>query len=75
MAEKPVSYNYEPPPGVPARTGRRDPHQITVRDGRAVADALSLDRQGFVLQHRPTAVSNFYDEARSPPSTIRNASA
>ena len=22
MAEKPVAYNYEPPPGVPARTGK-----------------------------------------------------
>jgi hypothetical protein len=24
MAEKPVAYNYEPPPGVPARTGKSE---------------------------------------------------
>ncbi len=62
MAEKPVSYNYEPPPGVPARTGRQETHQVKVLDARAVNDRLSLDREGFVLLHCPTAATNLYDD-------------
>jgi hypothetical protein len=37
-------------------------HRMTIRDGRPVADAFSLDREGFVLLKRPTAVADFYDE-------------
>ena len=36
-------------------------HRVTIRDGRPVADSFSLDRQGFVLLKRPTAVPDFYD--------------
>ena len=60
MAERPVAYNYEPPPGVPARTGRGETHTVAVRDARAVA--VSLDREGFRLDRRPTAIRNFYDD-------------
>jgi len=62
MAEKPFSYNYEPPPGMPARNGRLIEHQVTVHDARPVNDALSLDREGFVLLHHKTAAADFYDE-------------
>jgi len=62
MAEKPYSYNYEPPPGVPPRNTREESHQIKVLDARAVADRLSLDREGFVLLQRPTAATNLYDD-------------
>src|SRR5581483_1323717 len=64
MAEKPIAYNYEPPPGVPQRTGRQEDYEVLVRDGRAVADKLSLDHEGFVLESAPTRVSNFYDESQ-----------
>jgi len=63
MAEKPYSYNYEPPPGVPLRNTKEETHTVTVLDGRAVADKLSLEREGFVLLHRPTAAKDLYDEA------------
>src|ERR1700730_12163614 len=63
MAEKPVSYNYDPPPGVPPRTGRNETHTVTVHDARAIGDRLSLNAEGFVLLRRPSAVKNFYDEA------------
>jgi hypothetical protein len=63
MAEKPFSYNYEPPPGTPLRNGQPETHRVMVRDARAIADQLSLDREGFVLRRQPTAVANFYDEA------------
>ncbi len=62
MPEKPVAYNYEPPPGTPVRTGKNIEHQVTIRDARPIAGQLSLDKQGFVLLHHQTAVTNFYDE-------------
>ncbi|HEV7995739.1 MAG TPA: CmcJ/NvfI family oxidoreductase [Stellaceae bacterium] len=62
MAERPVAYNYEPPPGTPQRTGRNVEHQVTIRDARPLIGQLSLDREGFVLLRRRTAVTDFYDE-------------
>lgn len=62
MAEKPYSYNYEPPPGVPARNTIEETHEVKILDARAVADRLSLDREGFVLVRHPTAAKNLYDE-------------
>jgi hypothetical protein len=62
MADKPVAYNYEPPPGTPVRTGRSLEYQVRIRDARPMIGRLSLDKEGFVLLHHQTAVSNFYDE-------------
>jgi hypothetical protein len=62
MKEKPYSYNYDPPPGVPARNGALIAHQVTVHNARPVNDELSLDRQGFVLVRHPTAATDLYDE-------------
>ena len=62
MAEKPVAYNYEPPPGVPVRTGKSEEHQVPIRDARPLIGRLSLDKEGFVLLQHQTAVKNFYDE-------------
>ena len=62
MAEKPVAYNYEPPPGIPVRTGQRISHHVRICDARPMIDRLSLDQEGFVLLHHQTAVTNFYDE-------------
>jgi hypothetical protein len=62
MAEKPVAYNYEPPPGTPVRTGRGVEHQVRIRNARPMTGRLSLDQEGFVLLHHQSAVSNFYDE-------------
>jgi hypothetical protein len=36
MAEKPVAYNYEPPPGTPIRTGKSETHRVTIRDARPI---------------------------------------
>ena len=56
---KPVSYNYEPPPGVPRRSGQFADSTVTVRDGRPLAGALSLDREGFKLVPHQTRVARF----------------
>lgn len=63
MAEKPVAYTYEPPPGIPQRNAQYAPHRLAVRDGRRFAAGLSLDREGFLLAAHETAVTDFYDDA------------
>src|SRR5262245_45555555 len=62
MAEKPVAYNYEPPPGVPARTGKGEAHLVPICDARPLIGRRSFDSEGFVLLHHQTAVKNFHDE-------------
>ena len=62
MAEKPVAYNCEPPPGVPVRTGKREEHRVSIRDARPLIGQLSLDKEGFVLLRHQSAVKIFYDE-------------
>lgn len=37
-------------------------HEVTVADMRAIADGLSLDREGFELRHHTTAVDDLYDD-------------
>lgn len=59
--ERPVTYIDEPPPGVPVRSGRSVKYTMKVRDGRAVADRLTLDSQGFAFVRHETKVVNFYD--------------
>jgi hypothetical protein len=59
--EKPVTYLYEPPVGVPVRSARSTKHLMKIRNGRIAANELTLDRQGFALVRHHTRVSNFYD--------------
>ncbi len=59
--DKPVYYAYDPPPGTPRQTGRFFPQIVPIRDARALADELSLDRQGFELTRHETTVKDFYD--------------
>lgn len=60
--DKPVTYQYTPPPGVPQTTRKNDPHMTAIYDGRPLAGKLSLDTQGFRLIHHQTTVTDFYDE-------------
>ncbi len=62
MAESPVSYTFEPPPGTPWRTGESAPHWVQITDGRPFADRLSLDLNGFALVRDVSAVADFHDE-------------
>ena len=63
MAEKPYSYNYEPPPGVPVRNTTEETHEVKILDARPVNEQLSLEREGFKLVRHPTAAKDLYDEA------------
>ncbi len=62
MAEKPVNYTYEPPVGVPRQNGAYEAHTLPIRDARPISRNLSLDREGFALVVRDSAVRDFYDE-------------
>jgi len=62
-AEKPMVHVYEPPPGVPLRTGRFEKHGRTVVDARPRAAQLSVDVEGFCLRDHRTGVRDFLDEA------------
>jgi hypothetical protein len=61
--EKPASYG-----GISSaeadkkRTGKYQEYKMPIRDGRAVADKLSLEREGFILVRHETKVQDFYDE-------------
>lgn len=59
--EKPVTYIPEPGHGEVRRTGFYAPYNVPIRNGRAVARDLSLDRHGFVLARHDTAVVDFHD--------------
>jgi hypothetical protein len=61
-SERPVSYAYEPPPGVPWSTVQSEARTMTIRDLRPLGDDLLLDNAGFQLVTHQSAVENFWDE-------------
>jgi hypothetical protein len=64
-AEKPYTYTYKPPEGVPATNIRPVAHTVVIHNARSLAGALSVDVQGFqVVAHR-SAVRDFWDEAQT----------
>jgi hypothetical protein len=58
---KPVNYAYEPPTGVPRRSGKYIAQSVGIHNGREMLGKLSLDTNGFVLTEHETAVNDFYD--------------
>ena len=55
--QHPVSYNFKPPPGVPARTGTYAKFTVAIHSARTIMSELSLDRQGFAVVRQNTAVA------------------
>jgi len=63
---RPVSYTFEPPPGVPWVTGELEPRRVNIRDGRPLVALreLSLDRSGFTqISHRSVVADYSHDGA------------
>src|SRR5580692_10664938 len=58
---KPVNYAYDPPAGVPGRSGKYVKQSVAIQNGRELLGKLSLDTNGFVLTEHETAVKDFYD--------------
>ena len=62
MEGRPVSYQYDPPPGIPQRTGTYDGYAVAIRNARPLAAGLSLDLEGFALLDAPSAFADFHDD-------------
>ncbi|ABA19728.1 conserved hypothetical protein [Trichormus variabilis ATCC 29413] len=62
MAEKPVNYTYEPPPGVPRTNGTFQTYKLPIYNARSISEKISLDEQGFAFTTYNTSVRDFYDE-------------
>jgi hypothetical protein len=61
-AERPVSYAYDPPPGVPRENCAYLSHDMPIADARGLPERTSIDREGFELWDAPSAVIDFFDE-------------
>ncbi len=62
MSAKPVTYAYQPPPGVPWSTAEADEHTTVIHNLRPAASELLLDDVGFQFLTYASAVKNFWDE-------------
>ena len=61
--KKPYAYTFEPPAGVPARSGEVDAiENVLIRDARSFANLFSLNGAGFELHAHESIVRDFYDE-------------
>jgi hypothetical protein len=58
---RPVNYAYDPPPGVPRRSGKYVVQNVAIHNGREEINNLSLDTNGFVLTAHETTVKDYYD--------------
>jgi hypothetical protein len=61
--ERPRTYTYDPPAGVPRSTAVSEPHTVQIEDMRPILSRLSLDQHGFGLVQHRSAVQDLYDEA------------
>ena len=59
---KPVFHSAALTGGAPRVLFDTERHTVLIRDMRPLADALSLDREGFELLRHETAVSDLYDD-------------
>ena len=60
--ERPRTYIYDPPPGVPRSTVINEPHTVEIRNARRMVSAPGLDVEGFGLVRHRSAVRDFNDE-------------
>jgi hypothetical protein len=58
---KPVNYAYDPPVGLPRRSGKYLGQTVAIHNGRQLLTKFSLNTNGFVLTEHNTAVKDFYD--------------
>ncbi len=82
MAEPPVYYLYEPPPGTPWRNTKGDRRRVEIRDARGLVPAPSLDEAGFALTRLETAADlsdagairrTYYGEVERLVATVSGA--
>ncbi|MET1027099.1 MAG: CmcJ/NvfI family oxidoreductase [Dongiaceae bacterium] len=60
--EKPYIYTFEPPPGVPERSGKFQSYDVEITNGRTARTNFTLDEHGFAFARQATAVTDFLSE-------------
>jgi hypothetical protein len=60
--DRPRTYTFEPPAGVPKSSIVPEPHSVPVHDVRPIGEKVSLDREGFALVRQKSSVKDFYEE-------------
>ncbi|MEE3719932.1 CmcJ/NvfI family oxidoreductase [Tumidithrix elongata RA019] len=61
MAERPINYTYEPPAGTPRHNGTYAAQRLPIHNARAIAQDLSLEREGFAFVNHQSVVRDFYN--------------
>lgn len=70
--EKPFSYAFEPPPGVPVESGGFDLALMNIRDARGTRPSVHVE--GFELWSAPSLVASFLDEEQVKKNCYLQAS-
>lgn len=61
-AQRPCSYAFTPPPGIPWENSEYEQRKVAIADARHAVPRPSLEREGFALWDAPSRVQNFMDE-------------
>ncbi len=62
--ERPISYAYEPPPGVAWESCEFEARRLLITDARGAIEPTCLDQEGYSLWDAPTTVKSFLDDAQ-----------
>lgn len=60
--QRPCSYAFPPPPGIPWENCEYELRSVPITDGRSAPYRPALEREGFELWDAPSSVVNFKDE-------------
>jgi hypothetical protein len=60
--DRPRTYTFDPPAGVPRTTVDNQLHEVQISNARSILREVSLDTEGFELVHHRSAVRDFYDD-------------
>jgi hypothetical protein len=63
MTERPFTYTYEPPQGVPWTNNQHEEYKTSIRDLRPIAKDFTLEKAGLQFLGHKSAVNDFWDEA------------
>jgi len=62
VGERPRTYTYQPPAGVPRTTVVNEPHKVQISNVRPILSQVSLDEEGFALVQHRSLVRDFYNQ-------------
>jgi hypothetical protein len=62
IAEKPHTYNYDPPAGVARQNFSNETHSVSIDDIRGRENSFTLDQHGFAAVRHPTSDRDFDNE-------------